>query len=365
MTRDNVWFLLPDFPVGGVETVTAALINGMASKGIAVTLLLCEENIEHPAFKLLDPSAKTVILHRKPGVFGYLALLAKFRQLVSKQQPKAIISAKETANIINVAACIGLSSKSIITRHVPILEEVNKAGGDSNWYTPLIFRMVNRFADKLVAVSNGIRDEIVQLLPSRVRDIQTIYNPVVDERLLERSREPITEAFWDPVKINIVAVGRLCKQKGYERLLESLKHLLEQEPKAFLTVFGEGEDREKLESLAKHLGIEKAVCFAGQVANPIKFVANARVFALSSRWEGLPTVMIEAAAVNVPVVAFDCPTGPKEIFATGTKGYLIENDNIADFSIGLKKAIRDVDPFINPIDSFLHKSAVDAYIRLF
>ena len=365
MTRDSVWFLLPDFPVGGVETVTAALINGMVNKKMSVTLVLCEDHITHPCIKSLDPSVDVKILNKKPGLLGYLGVLLRFRALVTQHRPKAIISAKEYANIINVFACLRQPSLSIVTRHVPILEEVNKVGGDSNWYTPHIFRLINRFASRLVAVSNGIRDEIVHLIPSRVQDIRTIYNPVIDEALSQRAAETISESFWDPSKTNIVAVGRLCRQKGYDRLLMSFKTTLEQIPNARLTLFGDGDDRASLESLAKQLNIAHAICFAGHVSNPIKFIANAKVFALSSRWEGLPTVMIEAAAVNVPVVAFDCPTGPKEIFDTGIHGYLIENDNTVDFGLGLQKAIGNEGAFINPVESFLHQSAVDAYCRLF
>ena len=113
---------------------------------------------------------------------------------------------------------------------------------------------------------------------------------------------------------------------------------MRKERPARLIILGEGEDRPKLEALVRELGLEEDVALPGFVDNPYKYLKRAAVFVLSSRWEGLPTVLIEALALGTPVVATDCPSGPAEILKGGRWGRLVA---VGDIN-GIAKAIKEM-----------------------
>ncbi len=117
----------------------------------------------------------------------------------------------------------------------------------------------------------------------------------------------------------MLAAGRLTPQKDFSTLLRALK-IVRQNCDVRLVILGEGKQRAHLESLVKELGLESYVSMPGITRNPYAHMARADLFVLSSAWEALPTVLIEALAVGVPVVATDCVSGPREILQDGRCG---------------------------------------------
>ena len=153
--------------------------------------------------------------------------------------------------------------------------------------------------------------------------VHTIYNPVVTGDLDRKAREPV-EHPWiggdgPPV---ILAAGRLSAQKDFSTLLVAFARLLTRRP-ARLVVLGKGKRKPRLVSLARRLGVAEHVDFPGFADNPYAFMARASLFVLSSWYEGLPTVLIEAMACGCPVVSTDCLYGPREILEDGKHGPLV------------------------------------------
>jgi glycosyltransferase involved in cell wall biosynthesis len=120
----------------------------------------------------------------------------------------------------------------------------------------------------------------------------------------------------------LIAVGRLQIQKDYPTLLRAFAQVRQKRPVRLL-ILGEGKERPMLEELIKTLGVEEDVSLPGFVMNPFAYMARASLFVLSSRWEGLPTVLIEAMCCGTPVVSTDCPSGPREILREGQYGQLV------------------------------------------
>jgi glycosyltransferase involved in cell wall biosynthesis len=120
----------------------------------------------------------------------------------------------------------------------------------------------------------------------------------------------------------ILGVGRLVAQKAFDVLIEAFAHVRRSQP-ARLLILGEGEERPMLEALVRQLGLEGDIELPGFVANPYPYMAHAELFVLSSRWEGLPTVLVEAMFLRTPVIATDCPSGPREILRNGLYGQLV------------------------------------------
>ena len=154
--------------------------------------------------------------------------------------------------------------------------------------------------------------------------VLTVYNPIVSADILRKAEAPSGHAWLDgPDRPVILAAGRLEENKGFRPPLLPAFAMLLTRRRARLIVLGKGSQLSALLSQAEELGIREHVDFPGFVANPYSFMARADLFVLSSRVEGLPTVLVEAMACGCPVVSTDCPFGPAEVLEGGRLGELV------------------------------------------
>jgi glycosyltransferase involved in cell wall biosynthesis len=202
-----------------------------------------------------------------------------------------------------------------------------EAGNASSWRGRLTPRLIKRFypwANGIVVVSHGVRDDMAQLTKIPRERITVIYNPsIVSADVREKAQAPLDHPWFEPGQPPVlIAVGRLQIQKDYPTLLQAFAQVRQKRPVRLL-ILGEGKERPMLEEIIKTLGVEEDVSLPGFVMNPFAYMARASLFVLSSRWEGLPTVLIEAMCCGTPVVSTDCPSGPREILREGQYGQLV------------------------------------------
>jgi glycosyltransferase involved in cell wall biosynthesis len=182
-------------------------------------------------------------------------------------------------------------------------------------------------ADGIVAVSDSVARDLAENTQLDRKSIKTIYNPVVDSRLRELADTPLNHPWFKPGAAPVIlAVGRLIPQKDFQTLIRAFA-ILQRKSKARLVILGEGRQRLELESLTQELGIAPHVEMPGFVSNPYQYMAGASVFALTSRYEGLPGVLIQALACGCPVISTDCPGGSAEILDHGKYGRLVPINN--------------------------------------
>jgi glycosyltransferase involved in cell wall biosynthesis len=186
--------------------------------------------------------------------------------------------------------------------------------------------MARRFypaADVIVAVSSGVADDLARVTALPRNQIRPIYNPVVTHELITQSQETVDHPWFSanapPV---VLGVGRLAAQKDFSTLIRAFARVRATR-EVRLLILGEGRKRPTLEALAASLGVAKDVSLPGFCDNPFSAMAYAAVFVLSSAYEGLPGVLIQALACGCPVVSTDCPSGPAEILEAGTHGLLV------------------------------------------
>jgi glycosyltransferase involved in cell wall biosynthesis len=139
----------------------------------------------------------------------------------------------------------------------------------------------------------------------------------------------------------VVAAGSLTRRKGFDRLLEAWARLAPSFPDWRLRIFGTGHRRPELEELIDKLGVRGSVGLCGHSPRMLEELTSASVFALTSRNEGFPMVLLEAMAVGLPVVAYDCPTGPRDIITDGVDGHLIPNGRTRLFVDALGELMED------------------------
>lgn len=171
-------------------------------------------------------------------------------------------------------------------------------------------------AKLIVAVSRLIANDLQEHYGVSPKNIAVIPNPIDGENIRRLLKEPLPadleRIFQGPV---VATMGRLTRQKGQWHLLRAFCAVKKEVPAANLVILGEGELRGELEELRHDLSLDESVHFLGWQKNPFAFLGRAKLFALSSLWEGLPDALLEAMACGLPVVSSDCRSGPREILA--------------------------------------------------
>jgi glycosyltransferase involved in cell wall biosynthesis len=194
------------------------------------------------------------------------------------------------------------------------------AGGPSFRFVPLVARILYRFADGIVCVSEGVAKDLAAVTGLSQSRFQIVPNPIVSDRIPELAAAPIPDALNG--QSFILGVGRLTALKDFSTLIEAFAEL-RKEKKMRLVILGEGEQRAQLEDLARAKGIADEVLLPGTVKNPFSWMSRAAMLVLPSQYEGFGNVLVEAMACGTQVVSTDCPTGPSEILAGGAFGRLV------------------------------------------
>ncbi len=295
------------------------LCEGLVALGCQVDLVLVKAESEH--LEGLSPEVRVVKLkagHTFGSVFGLASYLRRVR-------PDALLAAKDRAGKVAVAARrlarvrtrvvfrIGTTVSAALEGKNPLRKWL--------WYIPM--RLIYPMADGIVAVSQGVADDLARITRLPETHFQVIANPVITSRLEALAQEEVSHPwFGDPEIPLVLGIGRLTRQKDFPTLLRAFARVRE-ERRCRLVILGEGRDRDQLLGLAAALGVAGDVDMPGFASNPYAYLSKAALFVLSSAWEGSPNALTEALALGVPVVATDCPSGPREILRGGKVAPLV------------------------------------------
>jgi glycosyltransferase involved in cell wall biosynthesis len=359
--KPRVALFLPGLYEGGAERVILNLATAIAARNYPVDLVLARA--EGPYMPQVPASVRLIDLN-VPRVLGSVPALTRY---LRREQPAALLSALFTNLIALWARRLGgVPQRLVISEHNTLSSVVSNQGELIwQWY-PKLAGWFYPWADCIVAVSNGIADDLARTTTIPRERIQVVYNPVITSDLLQKSQQPVDHPWFNSSEVPvIVAAGRLMPQKGFDTLLRAFSLLRKDRP-ARLLIMGEGDLRPSLESLTRELGMQEDVSLAGFVQNPYPYMARAAAFALSSRWEGLPTVLIEALYLGTPIVATDCAAGTREILRNGRYGRMVPVDAPFELSEALKETL-DTPSSPPPADSwqaFVSDTAVDRYLSL-
>jgi glycosyltransferase involved in cell wall biosynthesis len=303
----------------GVERVNVTLALALAARGIDVDVVVASGN--GPYFGELNGTARLVDL----AVGRTLASLIPLASYLRLERPSVMLSAPDSGSIVALLArrLARVDTRMVTVTHAVLSRSLIRKPG---WYRrafPHLLRRLYATADALVAVSDWVADDLARLAGLPRSRVEVIPNPVVHDGLLAQTCEgaghPWLQTRSAPV---ILSVGRLNGEKNYGDLLRAFA-LLCRERRARLIILGEGTERACIERLAAELGVADNVSLPGFASNPYGYMARASLLALSSSYEALPTVVIEALACGCPIVATDCPGGVREILDGGRWGRLV------------------------------------------
>ena len=358
----RVAFFIPDLGIGGAEKVFTQLLNEFNLRNFKVDLLLSQDvggfrkfvdkEVEITAF-CNKRRSKPILLFN--SFIGLLYFVLKYR-------PVAVYSTLTGANIVSLT--VGLFVKSSNTKF--IIREAN-VNDNNNWLYELLSRTLYKKANKVVAVSEGVKNDLINRLGVCSSKIVVIKNPVDIKKIKLMADAPLQEPLFNK-KSNpvVVSIGRLCPQKDYETLIKSFK-LVRLKSNAKLVIIGEGSEKRKLQQLVSLLGLDGSVLFLGVKNNPFAYLKSADVYVLSSKWEGFPNTLLEALAVKCPIVATDCHSGPAEIL-NGIKGcYLVPVGDKQKMGDAILKVLERPKERINPekrLTEFTITNIAEEYLNL-
>lgn len=307
---------------GGAEKAVVLTAEGLLNIGYKVSLITFFGK-EADFYEVSDGVNRVALNFGKDspsfihGIWNNLYRSKILRKVINSLQPDVVISQMYPSNILTLISLINTKYPVIVTEQID--PKINPEEG--LWGK--LRRLIYPLATKVVSVSLGV-DQSFEWLPKKQRAV--IYNPL-------QSTNSDGKAICLPVGVApdkklIVAMGRLDYQKNFELLLSAFHQLVDKYPDWQLLIFGEGKLRPKLEGLIKSLNLTNKAFLAGVTQNPISVLKMADLFVLSSRFEGLPLVLLEALACELPVISTDCPSGPKEVIQNGIDGILVPSEDI-------------------------------------
>lgn len=329
----RILFVLPRMVSGGVERITLTLAAQFIAAGHDCRLALrrCHGELLDEARALMPVSelAPASMLQFVPALVG----------TIRDYRPTHVITAfSDIAALSWLALRLAGSTAAFVhgvhNTHAAVTAPPGAAGRVMHRLNNQFAAFVYRHADVIVAVSEGVRQEILREFRAAPDRVTTIYNPVLRKDDMVTDSRPGTDPSSE---LRMVAVGRLARQKGFDILIEALARIGLERP-WHMDIWGEGPERDSLQTLIRQYGLEGRVSLRGYTATPLSVMQSADIYLLPSRHEGLPTTLIEALATGPQIIAADCPHGPKEILEDGRLGQLVPPEN----PTALAKAIERV-----------------------
>ncbi len=361
MHHKKIAFFLPSLAGGGAERVVVNLLKGMSAQGISLDLVVA--TTEGPYLEQV-PAGVRVINLATGRVISAIPALSRY---LKENRPIALISNLNHANVSSILARVLARTKTklILVEHSTL--SVYKSKLLRNNLLPTMMKWLYPIAEVVVGVSQGVAEDLDDRLGFAPGTVRVVYNPVVDADLIAQAQIPPDCAWFQPGSPPVfLGVGRFSAAKDFSNLINAFALVRQQKP-ARLIILGEGELRGELEETIARHGITEDVSLPGFVQNPYAYMYHASAFVLSSRWEGLPTVLIEAMACGCPVVATDCPSGPQEILAAGKYGLLVPIENataLADAMLQTLEHPISRDVLVERGMYFSHDRAVAEYLQL-
>jgi len=313
-------FFISHLQCGGAERVCVTLCNHWADRGWDITLATFDDGSQPPFFPL-SPRVRHVPLglHRRStrlvhSVLNNARRVARLRKFVREQQPERILSFIDATNVLALIAAAGTGIPVVVGERVDPAQHP----------IPVAWRILRRLAyRRAFATAVQTRSSAAFFPASWQGRIVVIPNPIPE--IAPKSEEAPERA---GARRSILAMGRLERQKGFDLLIRAFASIAPTRPEWDLTILGEGSERNALAEEISRLGLSGRIALPGREPDALGALRRADLFVLSSRYEGFPNALCEAMACGLPVISFDCPSGPADIVSDGVDGRLVPAEDV-------------------------------------
>lgn len=317
----KVLFVLAQLVGGGAERVTINIMRLLDRNIFDIHLLvMCSDG---PSFEYLPSDITLHDIKVSKTMFS----IFKLRQKVLQISPDVIYSTLFRTHQALYFALLNVQNRPVVlmrSQNSPKLLLQNKRMG---FFSKFLLEIAYKSADLVLAQTPDMKDEIIKYHNINESKVHVLLNPL-DTNNIDEKIEKIENPF-DPYRINVVAAGRLAKQKGFDILIKSFKYVVKNNNHFFLHIIGEDlGEKKRLEQMVNELSLEHNVKFWGYQNNPYRFFFFSDLYVLSSRWEGMPNTVIENLYLRKPVVATRCIPYMSQLIQNGSNGFLVDVDNI-------------------------------------
>ncbi len=321
--------IIPTLADGGAERVLAVLANEWAEHGHTITLVTVGSRIDdrqplHPAINRVALDMMRGSATAAQAIGNNWVRVKRLRAEIRRSRPDAVISFLSSTNVLTLAATRAMGTPVIVAERIdPRAEPISRFWAATR-------RLLYPRADAVVVQTSDAGEWAAQFLPAK--KVHVIPNPVAKPRV---DADPVARSTHRPAWLKgpnrrVFAAGRLAPQKGFDILLRAFARCRDEHQDWSLVIFGEGDERGRLEALAAELGVETAVTLPGHVPDAARVFPYGDLFVLSSRYEGFPNALLDAMTCGLPVIATDCPSGPRQIIRHGVDGLLVEPNSVDD-----------------------------------
>lgn len=326
--KKKVVVIIPSLRGGGAEKVMINVVSALDRNKFDITLIVIKK--EGPYIDLVPKDIHLIDI----GIDRVRNSIYKLLKTLNCIKPDVILSTQSHLNL-----SLLMIKPMLKGRPKVIVREANTPSKDMESLTNIkksVYKMLYKYlynkADYIIAQCEDMKLDMVQYLKLNEEDITCIYNPLDIEKIktLRGGKNPYSKN-----KINLLSVGRLCHQKGFDILIEAFKLVNEEIPNTHLTILGEGNLKDKLQKQIGDLGLEKNISLIDFKKNPYPYYYYSDMYILSSRWEGFPNTLLEALACETKVVSINCKSGPREILADGKYGEIIDSYDSIELAKGI------------------------------
>jgi len=377
----HICFFMPVIQMGGVERTLLNIVTELSTRNYKISILTSAVS---PSFQAKLPetvrivhlaSASRTPLYFRPfsqktrASLGALTALVKF---LKSERPHAMYSF-QGSTVAVLARMLARSKCFLFVResNTPSQSFIHD-GMLGRKLKMLMKRVLYSRADKVIAVSQGVADDLVESVKLKESIVTTIYNPTFTPELVESANHEVDHPWLTSTNSTpvIASVGRLSRQKDFLTLVDAFS-IVSKNRKAKLLIVGEGPERKNIQARIDKLGLSSDADLVGEHTNPYKYLIKSSIFVLSSIFEGLPNVVIEAQGCGLPVVATDCPSGPREILLDGRAGTLVPVSDPESMASAILAYIDDeklrnahIEIANDNLNRFTPARSVDSYLAL-
>jgi len=310
---------IPSIESGGVEKNLFTTTNYLITKFKKIELITANYNFKnkfHKNIKLITPKAQFWV--RRNRIFKYfICLLLLFKTIINN---KNILVLSFQANLYAI-----LIVKIFLVKII-IRANSSPSGWANNYFKILIYRIIFRLSDKIIVNSKELKKEFLKYFLIKTK---VIYNPLNISIIQNSIKKNFKNNFFNKKFLNIITIGRFVHQKNHLLILKAIKILKEKIPIRLL-IMGQGQLLTEYKNFISKNNLKKEIKIINYKKNPYNFIKKANIFILSSIYEGLPNVLLEAQYLKKIIISSNCSTGPKEILLNGKAGFLFKNNNLND-----------------------------------
>ena len=339
----NICFLSGDMSrTGGTERVLSIIANELSKQknkfNIHILSITNENNTSY--FNLENEIKNDRILKSKDVNFKkqYFQIVKGIRHYIKENNIDILIDVEVIASLFSIPATRFTKTKLISWEHFNFYED---NGSHLRIYAR---KLAARFSNCIITLTEHDKQNYLNNLDIKGK-VEYIYNPI----------EEVDDMECNIKSKQIISVGRLTYQKGFDMLCDVAKVVLKDNKGWKWLILGDGEDKDKLRSKIKEYGLENKLILKGNVSNVEEYYKNSSLYVMTSRFEGLPMTLLEAKTYKLPIVSFNCLTGPSEIVKNNVNGYLINPENVEAMSNKLNILMNDE----NKLKEFSNNAQID------